>query len=205
MANRNAAKKTIDRIASVLLGAALALFAACANSPPYQTGAGGAGAGGGGGLEEIVVTGARVERRDRPSDRYIVRQQQTPLAAAAVAPGQAEPAGRLFAGMRPGGSTLLSQVQPGEELWVIQTVTPETATDDSSPGSGTMLALVAPSSGAAPTEVPLPLRHTDVRAIVDGLRLRPSTSRSSSRTRTTKRSRPCTSSRCPRRPPSTSS
>ena len=31
-----------------------------------------------------------------------------------------------------------------------------------------MLALVAPSSGAAPTEVPLPLRHTDVRATVTG-------------------------------------
>ena len=56
--------------------------------------------------------------------------------------------------MRPGSSTLLSQVQPGEELLVIQTASPETATEDSSPGSGTMLALVAPSSDAAPTEVP---------------------------------------------------
>ncbi|HJR70712.1 MAG TPA: VIT and VWA domain-containing protein, partial [Gammaproteobacteria bacterium] len=71
---------------------------------------------------------------------------------------------------QPLGSGLLSQVQPGEELWVIATRSAATATeDDDEPGSGTMVALVVPRGGQAqPTEVPLPLRHTAVRAVVNG-------------------------------------
>jgi Ca-activated chloride channel family protein len=112
-------------------------------------------------LEEITVTGSRVERS--PFNAL----QATPLAS--VAPAEAGPAGSVFAGMRPGGNTLLSQVQPGEEIWVIQTLAAaEVEEEDASPGSGAMLALVAPSRDAPPTEVPLPLKHTDVHAVVTG-------------------------------------
>ena len=62
----------------------------------------------------------------------------------------------------------MSQVQPGEELWVIQTTRVAAPIDDDAPGSGAMLAVLAPRGAAPPTEVPLPLRHTDVRAVVNG-------------------------------------
>lgn len=168
MATRNAVKRTTERLASALLGVALALFAACSRPPPIQGGAPlpSDAAAGAGALEEIAVTGSRLERNAGTSERFRVEPRQSQ--SVPMASTGAEPAGRLVAGMRPGGSTLLSQVQPGEELWVIQTASPETAAEDSSPGSGTMLALVAPSRDAAPTEVPLPLRHTDVRAVVTG-------------------------------------
>ena len=110
-------------------------------------------------LEEVVVSGVRPQ----------VSRQNAPLALFGAAEAEADrAAGRLFPGMRPGGSTLLSQVQPGEELWVIQTASKGDQTDDTQPGSGTMLALVAPSRGTPTMEVPLPLRHTDVRAVVTG-------------------------------------
>src|SRR6185503_14435535 len=60
-------------------------------------------------------------------------------------------------------------VQPGEELWVIQTASKDApASDDTEPGSGAMLALVPRETATPPTEVPLPLRHTDVHAVVTG-------------------------------------
>jgi Ca-activated chloride channel family protein len=111
--------------------------------------------------EEIVVTGSRVGRGDG-----LLRLQHSAMpivtvdAAAAGAPPPSPP---------PDRSRPLSQVQPGEELWVIQTASADTSNDeDTEPGSGTMLALVAPSRGAPTTEVPLPLRHTDVHAVVTG-------------------------------------
>ena len=116
-----------------------------------QSGAGSAG----GALEEIVVTGSASARGIQTSPMAIV-----------PAPADTEAAGPL--GGRPDASTLLSQVQPGEELWVIQTASTKTAAEDTEPGSGTMLALVAATRDAPPTEVPLPLRHTDVRAVVTG-------------------------------------
>ena len=119
--------------------------------------------------EEIVVSGARVERRVQTAPLAVQRQGAlSSLAATPFSAADAEPAGRVFAGMQPGGSTLLSQVQPGEEIWVIQTSEPVSPTEDDSPGSGTMLAFVAPTRGAQPVEVPLPLRHTDVKAVVTG-------------------------------------
>src|SRR6185503_14805054 len=114
----------------------------------------------------ITVTGSRIEGPTGNPRRLEPRERRTALSA--VAPADAEPAGRSIAGMQPGGSTLLSQVQPGEELWVIQTSSAVTETEDDEPGSGTMLALVAREPAAPPTEVPLPLRHTDVHAVVTG-------------------------------------
>jgi Ca-activated chloride channel family protein len=161
MVYSNAVRNVTARLATALLGVALAMLVACARQAPS------AGGGPGSELDEIVVTGSRVEGRAAPSGRFEVRTRQTPLAS--IAPAGAEPAARPFVGMRPGGDTLLSQVQPGEELWVIQTAQPATApAEDTEPGSGTMLAFVAPGRGAQPVEVPLPLRHTDVRAVVTG-------------------------------------
>ena len=170
MAYKNAVRHVVAPLATALLGVALALLVACSTSMAPQD-----GASSGGELEEITVTASRAGRT-APSGRFEVRMRSTPLAA--VAPAGAEPAGSVFAGMRPGGSTLLSQVQPGEEIWVIQTSTPANVSEeDSEPGSGTMLALVplrglprgvSPSRDAPATEVPLPLRHTDVRAAITG-------------------------------------
>ncbi len=167
MANAYVAKKRVQHLASTLLGAALALFAACGSVPPADQSGSAAGP-----LEEVVVTGSRVERNRAGSMRPLTQERQAMSPAQAVAAAGADPAGepaaRTFAGMQAGGSTLLSQVQPGEELWVIQTVSAETVTEDTAPGSGTMLAIVARERGAPATEVPLPLRHTDVRAVVTG-------------------------------------
>ena len=162
MVRSRVAMKTCKRISSALLGAALVLMAACSQMSPGD-GVGSQGSAGAGGLEEVMVTGTR-----RSSSNPAPDELRRMSAATAVAPVDAQPAGRSIAGMRPGGSTLLSQVQPGEELWVIQTSSSVTETEDNSPGSGTLLAVVAPEPGAATTEVPLPLRHTDVRAVVTG-------------------------------------
>ena len=64
--------------------------------------------------------------------------------------------------------------QAGEELWIIATpARPDAAIDadgDTSPGSGAMLASFLPDDDRAefPSEFPLPLKHTDVRARIDG-------------------------------------
>ena len=64
--------------------------------------------------------------------------------------------------------------QAGEELWIIATpARPDAAIDadgDTSPGSGSMLASFLPDDDRAeyPTELPLPLKRTDVRARIDG-------------------------------------
>jgi Ca-activated chloride channel family protein len=113
-------------------------------------------------LEEIIVSGSSIDRSDG------LRRLQMSAVPIVTIPEDAAAAGALSPGMRPGGSTLLSQVQPGEELWVIQTASADTSNEDTQPGSGAMLALVAREPAAPPTEVPLPLRHTDVHAVVTG-------------------------------------
>lgn len=129
---------------------------------PAPSGAASPSAAVAGNLEELIVTAQRARRLGR---------QSTPMASVAAAEREREassPAGGLFAGMRAGGRTLLSQVQAGEEIWVIQTATPDDAADDTAPGSGTMLALLERDRDTEPVEVPLPLRHTDVRAAIAG-------------------------------------
>ena len=169
MVASNVAAKCIERLSYALLGAAVAFLGACANvahEEPVAQSAGSAQAGDQR-LEEITVTGSRRFEGPTGSPRRLEpRERQAALSG--VAPADAEPGGRSIAGMQPGGTTLLSQVQPGEELWVIQTSSAVTDTEDNEPGSGTMLALVAPGRGSPTTEVPLPLRHTDVHAVVTG-------------------------------------
>ena len=60
-----------------------------------------------------------------------------------------------------------------EELWIIARPSPadEAADTDASPGSGAMMASFPSDAGVQPTdgeELPLPLRHTDVRARIVG-------------------------------------
>ncbi|HVJ29430.1 MAG TPA: hypothetical protein VNA66_03905, partial [Gammaproteobacteria bacterium] len=185
MIRRRIANKSIERLASVFAGVALVLLAACGRPltdeqaadpaqsrpsppavpqdqsmpsaifgavpvpPPAER-------------EEIVVSGSRMDRSDG------LRRLQTSATPMTI-PADAAAAGALPPGVRPGGSTLLSQVQPGEELWVIQTASTDASNDeDTQPGSGTMLALLAREPAAPATEVPLPLRHTDVHAVVTG-------------------------------------
>ena len=102
MANRNAVQRKTERLASVVLGAALALFAACSMAPrsieegtplPSEPAAAG------GGPEEIVVTGSRVERNVGTLERSTVERRLS-QAAVPMAAARAEPAGRPFAGMR---------------------------------------------------------------------------------------------------------
>ena len=78
MANRNAVKRTTERLASALLGVVLALFAACSTPPPPIQG--GAplpsdAAAGAGALEELVVTGSRLERNAHPLMTAMGRKQ----------------------------------------------------------------------------------------------------------------------------------
>ena len=77
MANRNAVKRTTERLASALLGAALALFAACSRPPPNprrRAAAVQSRRPRAAGPEEIVVTGSRVERTRRArSERFSSR------------------------------------------------------------------------------------------------------------------------------------
>lgn len=64
----------------------------------------------------------------------------------------------------------LARVQPGEEVWIIETRdagAEPAARDDTEPGSGAMLALVT-TVNEEPREIPLPLAHTDVRAQIHG-------------------------------------
>ena len=112
-----------------------------------------------GALEEITVTGTRVVRAEDALLAFGARARQAELREGL----------RTIETDARRDTTLLSQVRPGEELWIIETRAEHpAAVDDDSPGSGTMLALVMPSGGTQPTEVPLPLRHTDVRAVVNG-------------------------------------
>jgi Ca-activated chloride channel family protein len=187
MASPNIAHKRMKGLASTLLGVALALFVGCASGPPdggsaspqsvpttpYPIGApvppqSAGSAQAVGPLEEVVVTGSRVQNDRAAAVRPLAQERQAMTAAQPVTVAGADPAVLGFTGIQPGESQLLSQVQPGEELWVIQTATPAAATEDSEPGSGAMLALVAPGRTGPPVEVPLPLRHTDVRAVVTG-------------------------------------
>ncbi|HEX7237355.1 MAG TPA: VIT domain-containing protein [Gammaproteobacteria bacterium] len=178
MVAHNVVVNRTERLACVLLGV---LLGACANleSPPVQDlpnaspvstpqpaappSAGSARAQTGAapsdvfgatapvGTEEIVVTGTRSERHEFFAVQPLLTLDGEPVDEAPAA-----------------NNNFLSQVQPGEELWVIQKASAETSNEDTQPGSGTMLALVAREPAAPPTEVPLPLRHTDVHAVVTG-------------------------------------
>ncbi|MFN3165683.1 MAG: VIT and vWA domain-containing protein [Phycisphaeraceae bacterium] len=87
---------------------------------------------------------------------------------------------RLMAGMIPSvdadPSAPLMLAKPGDDIWVIvkpqkQGAPPNAEQEDDHPGAGAMVAVVPPTKGdpdAEPTLVPMPLKHTAVKASVAG-------------------------------------
>ncbi len=142
-------RKFVNRLMVALLGFVAAIvLGACASRGESQSDASHAV------LESIVVTGI-------PSASQSVSR-------AAVMPGFGSP-GTANASTGPGALT------SNEELWIIATPTETGAAPDSnedaSPGSGAMLASLVPDdadSGDPTIEIPLPLKHTDVRAEIVG-------------------------------------
>jgi Ca-activated chloride channel family protein len=112
-----------------------------------------------GGIEEIVVTGAAPAQRpwaERGRQSGLMRRIATDTF-------DEEDSDRA-----------LSSVGPDEELWIIATPSSAPGPDrneDDSPGSGAMVASFADDideeTGSART-IPLPLKHTEVRASIDG-------------------------------------
>lgn len=120
------------------------------------------------GLEEVVVTGTRVEAKERRTSSRAMRERSVAGTANAQRPvtSIADHEGSLEAAV--------TQLSSDEELWVIATPTVAdnaAATNDDSPGSGAMLASfpgdIDPQTGVA-REIPLPLQHTAVQAKIDG-------------------------------------
>ena len=104
------------------------------------------------GLEEIMVTGARAGK----SDGRLAQNAPASMG--------------LFAAERVRQqASSLSHIESDEELWVISTPAYEgeaqDGSQDRSPGTGAMLAHLPEQ---AIKEIPLPLKHTDVKARIDG-------------------------------------
>ena len=140
------------------LAATAMVVAGCASSelaipdpPPPSEGDSNQGADQG--LEEIVVTGSRI-KNGRPSrgggSRDAAQEPQALLAPS------------LMSYSRPNTDGDALPYAGDEEIWVIQkpAATDTAATDD--PRTGSMVATVDSK------EVPLPLRHTDVKAQING-------------------------------------
>ena len=146
-----------------VLTATAALVVACANqafqdSPPVSTGQSGDPQ-----LEEIIVTGSRASSRPQvgshPASRFGVMSSRMDQDERPAAP--------------------LPALAAGEEIWVIATPTPDDSGGrgvgdggvDDSPGSGAMVASFPDDideTTGAPREIPLPLKHTAVEAVING-------------------------------------
>jgi Ca-activated chloride channel family protein len=184
-----------DGLFVALLGVAITLIVvACAGPGAFRgapsSGDSGqaatAGSSAGGGLEEITVTGARAggggaqaESAARETDAAQPLARATPLAMAVTPALSGAPPGVAVGvsgrELRQSGvaGTLFSRVQPGEEIWVIETLAVRDVAaevEDDQPGSGALIALLtrADDPQRPPVEVPLPLQHTDVHAVVTG-------------------------------------
>ena len=125
-----------------------------------------------GALEEITVTGSRVER----SSGNPVRDRLERRAHSAPATRSDANAIRSFANASAGAGVAreadedpLLRVSSGEEVWIISrpAAPAADARDDDSPGTGAMVASL-PRRNAEPETVPLPLDHTSVRAALSG-------------------------------------
>jgi Ca-activated chloride channel homolog len=122
--------------------------------------------------EDIVVTGQRTsetgEETKRPTP--LLEAPRAIVLNSRAAPGALAQARFRLERDEAGQPGPLASVLPGEELWII--ATPSTTTDaaqDEGPGSGAMLArFVADPETSETRQVPLPLKHTDVRASIGG-------------------------------------
>ena len=142
-------RKLVNRLTVALLGFVAAIvLGACASRGASENDAARAV------LESVVVTGSRAASQQ--------------VFGAAVTP---ELASRIAANAPAGPGPLAAN----EELWIIATpgetgAAPD-SNEDASPGSGAMLASLVPDDadpGDPTIEIPLPLKHTDVRAEIVG-------------------------------------
>lgn len=114
-------------------------------------------------------------------EEAVSRARTQPQAGAGVAANRSGAAGlaeieEVFVGDRIAvdQDPLPLEAQAGEELWIIATPSQADqaigAIEDTSPGTGAMLASFLPEEGqvADGSEIPLPLKHTDVRARIVG-------------------------------------
>jgi Ca-activated chloride channel family protein len=167
---------------------AIALLAACAGSYDRPEPASGPQAGpeqADSSTEEVIVTGSRIEdagdirtlRREVFPREPVAQSGASAAAVAPAAPPVAAAGGQLMVATvnafdsRSAQSSALARVQPGEEVWVIALSRGAERVDeveDAAPGSGTMLAVLAGAANRLQREIPLPLKHTDVRAVVSG-------------------------------------
>lgn len=155
-------------------GAVIAIvLAACASAPEEPSG--GTQQESSGSLEEITVTGSRSRgNRDRVS-RDGRAPSNSPEAQVAQFANRASQ-NLAIVGAPEAPERAIARIAPGEEVWIIslpRAAGAEVAadTDDASPGTGAMLATFRPrdrAPDAEPETVPLPLKHTDVRAAVTG-------------------------------------
>jgi Ca-activated chloride channel family protein len=101
----------------------------------------------------------------RNSPASLTHLPETAVSEAAVSAHPSyNPHGTLPASGRPGGQTLANPIPSNsEELWILARGDAATGQpSDDSPGSGALLAKVEEK------EIPMPLKHTDVRASVSG-------------------------------------
>lgn len=129
--------------AGLVVGCAMSTMPASAPEPERDSGQQTDGS-----LEEIVVTGTKIER-DRPRVGRFQRRNRALQNLAGYSSPEIGDDALPYAG--------------DEEIWVIQKSSAAdnaAATDD--PGTGTMVSIVDSK------EVPLPLRHTDVKAQING-------------------------------------
>lgn len=144
-------------VTAAMLGTVLVASCAMNSPPPAPSGSGSSGgvaSDENAGLEEIVVAGTRTQ----PSPQAGRMNRRSPD----------QPVLRMVMSATP--EQVLEHVSSDEELWVISTPArqdPAAANEDDSPGSGAMVVNL-PVGDDQTTEVPLPLKHTDVSAAIDG-------------------------------------
>ncbi len=124
-------------------------------------------------VEEVVVAASRTPgEKEQPQLRLEVPAGTPPIASQRMARRAPALVRADFYAFGERRAAALASVSPGEELWIIAKPSaggePE-STDG--PGTGAMLANfpddVDPETGEV-RQVPLPLKHTDVRASIDG-------------------------------------
>ena len=122
------------------------------------------------GLEEVVVTG-------RSSSTGVQQAQQQGRQGAQAGPelrSLDELLNLVELGRARDSVQALARVEPGEEIWVIATPSADRSQGNeeaNEPGTGAMLATLISSDPAVArdtTQVPLPLKHTTVHAVVTG-------------------------------------
>ncbi|MYJ97012.1 MAG: VWA domain-containing protein [Proteobacteria bacterium] len=170
--------RTLEQLLNVVFPGCIAaiLFAACSSMPDTPSGETGSLP-----PPEPVATGESAARSPVILEEAVSRPRAQPTAGAGVAANRSGAIGvaaieEVFVGerIRVVQDPLPVEAQAGEELWIIATPTQTDqaidADDDTMPGTGAMLASFLPDEDEAAyqSEIPLPLKHTDVQARIAG-------------------------------------